>query len=174
VSATATNKSFGQTSTTMNRPLYQKGDAGQEVALVQQYLAGVGFSPGAIDGKYGDNTVAAVVAFQQNVGLKADGVVWLETFNALSDAWSKSRPRARPQPIQSQPIQSQPIQPGEIAEHPSPLPKWVIFAGLAAAGAVALYYFTRGVGVGRPAMAGYSDECSCEPRHRVKSRRLRS
>lgn len=161
------NPILHQAQATMNRPLYQRGDSGPEVKLVQQYLAGAGFSPGAIDGKYGDKTVAAVATFQRSVGLNPDGIVWLETFNALANA-------GRPVPAPGHQYQ-EPSTPEYVEETTAPVPKWAIYIGLAAAGAVALYYLTKR-GSGRPAMAGYSDEdqCSCGPRHSMKQRRIRS
>lgn len=54
-----------------------------KVTAIQNALAGKGFSPGEIDGEYGQNTALAVVAFQQAQGLIADGEVGMETAAAL-------------------------------------------------------------------------------------------
>ncbi len=56
------------------------------VSDLQQALKTAGYDPGAIDGKYGQKTVAAVVAFQQASGLSADGVVGAATAAALNKA----------------------------------------------------------------------------------------
>ncbi len=56
------------------------------VAALQQALASAGYDPGAADGTYGQKTEAAVVAFQQDNGLSADGVVGPETASALTSA----------------------------------------------------------------------------------------
>jgi hypothetical protein len=60
----------------------RKGDTGAEVLQLQRQLATVGLKI-AIDGWYGDTTEAAVAAFQQRVGLVADGVAGPKTVAAL-------------------------------------------------------------------------------------------
>jgi hypothetical protein len=59
------------------------GSTGEAVIKLQQRLRDKGFSPGAIDGDFGENTEAAVKAFQSSVGLKADGIVGSNTRVAL-------------------------------------------------------------------------------------------
>jgi peptidoglycan hydrolase-like protein with peptidoglycan-binding domain len=59
------------------------------VILLQQALSSAGYDPGSADGTYGLKTEAAVVAFQQDNGLSADGVVGAETASALNSALSK-------------------------------------------------------------------------------------
>jgi Putative peptidoglycan binding domain len=54
---------------------------GQQEALTQ-----LGFSPGAIDGKKGPKTIAAIQAFQSSVGQPADGIVGPNTIAALQHA----------------------------------------------------------------------------------------
>jgi len=54
-------------------------DEGPDVSALQQRLAASGFSPGTIDGKFGNGTEAAVLAFQRSEGLLADGVVGPQT-----------------------------------------------------------------------------------------------
>ena len=44
-----------------------------DVTWLQTTLKGLGFDPGAVDGKYGDKTKAAVVAYQTARSLTADG-----------------------------------------------------------------------------------------------------
>ncbi len=53
---------------------------------VQQALQGLGFDPGALDGKEGPHTQAAIRAFQRAHALVADGVVGPATRSALADA----------------------------------------------------------------------------------------
>jgi hypothetical protein len=61
-------------------------DADPEVtADLQRVLTSAGYDPGPIDGTYGPQTVAAVVAFQQANDLTADGVVGPATAAALND-----------------------------------------------------------------------------------------
>jgi peptidoglycan hydrolase-like protein with peptidoglycan-binding domain len=56
------------------------------VRELQQALSAAGYDPGPVDGTFGPRTEAAVVAFQQDNGLSADGVVGPETAAALSNA----------------------------------------------------------------------------------------
>jgi cytoskeletal protein RodZ len=56
------------------------------VSELQQALASAGYEPGSVDGSYGEQTAAAVTAFQQDNGLVADGVVGPETAAALNSA----------------------------------------------------------------------------------------
>src|SRR4051794_40000006 len=59
---------------------------GQDVQAVQSRLVALGYSPGAVDGYYGDATAAAVRAFQRDHGLEADGIVGPKTSATLSAA----------------------------------------------------------------------------------------
>jgi len=63
---------------------FRIGDAGPMVLVLQRLLLGKGHSAGAIDGIFGENTKAAVVAFQKDFGIKpANGVVDPKTRKAL-------------------------------------------------------------------------------------------
>lgn len=64
-------------------PQLKKGAEGGQVELLQRALAAKGFSPGAIDGDFGSNTVRAVKAFQKASGLTADGIVGENTWKKL-------------------------------------------------------------------------------------------
>ena len=64
-------------------------DAEGDPALIrelQQALTAAGYDPGPADGTYGEQTEAAVVAFQQANGLSVDGRVGPETAAALNSA----------------------------------------------------------------------------------------
>ncbi len=65
------------------QPLLRKGDDGETVEILQRALAARGFSPGAIDGDFGNKTDDAVKAFQRSRGLGADGIVGKDTWEAL-------------------------------------------------------------------------------------------
>jgi murein L,D-transpeptidase YcbB/YkuD len=54
-----------------------------KVREIQQALAAAGFDPGGIDGIFGPNTAAAVMAFQGVRGLVVDGQVGVQTASAL-------------------------------------------------------------------------------------------
>jgi FlaG/FlaF family flagellin (archaellin) len=65
----------------------RKGDGGEAVRAVQQALADLGYDV-AVDGNFGEQTAAAVVAFQTASGLDPDGVVGPATYAALAQAAS--------------------------------------------------------------------------------------
>ncbi|GEM_PF-956568 len=61
----------------------KKGSRVLKVKDVQLYLKAWGFNPGVIDGIFGVNTEAAVIAFQKSKGLTADGAVEAKTWKYL-------------------------------------------------------------------------------------------
>jgi hypothetical protein len=58
------------------------GDAGQTVALLQQALSDLGYSV-SVDGLFGLQTEAAVLAYQRDQGLLVDGVAGGQTLDSL-------------------------------------------------------------------------------------------
>ena len=66
----------------------QKGYQGEEVKQLQEDLIALGYSCGnaGADGSFGDDTHAAVVAFQKVCGLLQDGIVGTDTRKALGVA----------------------------------------------------------------------------------------
>lgn len=54
-----------------------------DAATVQRALQKAGYYKGAIDGKVGSGTKAAIVDFQKDKGLKADGLIGQQTWNLL-------------------------------------------------------------------------------------------
>lgn len=70
--------------------LFKKGSSGREVRDIQARLVAAGFlgpeSPELVPGEFEAQTVAAVRAFQQIKGLRADGIVGPDTWPALVDA----------------------------------------------------------------------------------------
>lgn len=52
---------------------------------VQSWLWGLGYSPGPNDGKWGTQTRSAVVAFQQDHAISADGIVGRGTWQKMWD-----------------------------------------------------------------------------------------
>jgi peptidoglycan hydrolase-like protein with peptidoglycan-binding domain len=60
--------------------------ASKHIKQVQQELKQLGYYKGAIDGIYGPRTTAAVVAFQKDWGLAADGKLGPKTDEALAKA----------------------------------------------------------------------------------------
>ncbi|MEN8233413.1 MAG: peptidoglycan-binding protein [Actinomycetota bacterium] len=65
--------------------LYHSGDRGEPVRDIQRRLTRLGFSV-VDDGAYGEDTVEAVIHFQQSRGLPSDGIVGPETWRTLVDA----------------------------------------------------------------------------------------
>lgn len=73
----------GEAFGTETKKFTQMGDYGPAVLEIQRMLLGSGFSPGALDGIFGENTRAAVIAFQKAHGLKANGVIDVAAQSAL-------------------------------------------------------------------------------------------
>ena len=67
------------------RPTLRQGDSGPYVVQIQTALIDRGYHVGSngADGKFGRNTRSAVVAFQANNGLTADGICGPVTWSAL-------------------------------------------------------------------------------------------
>jgi hypothetical protein len=67
------------------KPPLKIGMAGRkaQVKALQRLLAKAGFDPGMIDGRFGNGTQAAVIAFQRSEGLLADGIAGPRTMAAL-------------------------------------------------------------------------------------------
>ena len=79
-----------------NMPV-KRGMYGDEVTKLQNKLTEYGYYKDPVDGRFGANTLSAVVQFQMDAGLEADGVVGLGTWEALKNfrgASSVSRGRA--------------------------------------------------------------------------------
>lgn len=68
---------------TIPTAVLKPGATGNEVAEVQRRLKQWGYYNGAVDGIYGSGTREAVRKFQAKNGLTADGVVGLQTYQAL-------------------------------------------------------------------------------------------
>lgn len=65
------------------RALSKYGSTGGEVTQIQQKLQQLGYYDGSIDGIFGSGTKNAVVAFQKDQGLDADGIAGKNTLAAL-------------------------------------------------------------------------------------------
>jgi N-acetyl-anhydromuramyl-L-alanine amidase AmpD len=61
---------------------------GADVLAVQKALKAAGFNPGALDGIFGKQTQAAVIAFQKAKKLTPDGIVGKQTCTALGGRWT--------------------------------------------------------------------------------------
>lgn len=70
------------------RPTIRKGSTGEDVKYCQELLQALDYDIGSsgADGKFGNKTREAVIAFQKDHGLSADGVVGPLTWDALEEA----------------------------------------------------------------------------------------
>lgn len=72
------------------------GSKGEFVKTLQQNLKTLGYDPGEADGVFGDQTDAAVRAFQKDVGLnKVDGWAGPDTVSAVSKELEKQKVRPK-------------------------------------------------------------------------------
>lgn len=77
-------------STPSGRATVREGDRGAMVLDLQDQLARLGYFAGKRDGEFGPLTRGAVLAFQADLGLEADGIAGNRTWSALREA--KPRP----------------------------------------------------------------------------------
>lgn len=70
--------------------LSKLGSRGEEVRQVQQKLKSLGYYKGSVDGIYGVQTKNAVIAFQKNCGITADGIAGPKTLKYLGLGSSSS------------------------------------------------------------------------------------
>ena len=63
--------------------LSKLGSKGDEVRRIQKKLKELGYYSGSIDGIYGSATKKAVIAFQKNCGITADGIAGAKTLKFL-------------------------------------------------------------------------------------------
>lgn len=72
------------------QPLLKWGSRGEAVKTLQQTLNSKGYWCGNADGIFGSKTYNAVIKFQQDAGIKVDGIVGPQTWQALGQAGSPS------------------------------------------------------------------------------------
>lgn len=70
-----------------NYATLRKGASGSRVKILQQALLDLGYSVGKADGKFGNQTLAAVIAFQKQQSLVQDGAAGKKTLTALEKAF---------------------------------------------------------------------------------------
>lgn len=70
--------------------LLNKGSNGPEVVELQKKLTQLGYSVGTADGKFGTKTVEAVRSFQEDRGLKVDGLAGPETVGEIKHLTEQS------------------------------------------------------------------------------------
>lgn len=69
---------------TVRSSLIRYGDKGDDVRAVQTALTFLGYSPGNVDGIFGQLTDEAVRRFQSDHGIAVDGIVGPDTIAALN------------------------------------------------------------------------------------------
>lgn len=71
----------------------KRGQAGDDIKQLQTMLKAAGYDLGKhdIDGRFGPDTLAAVRKYQQDKGLKVDGLVGPETMKALTGGGSETK-----------------------------------------------------------------------------------
>ena len=72
----------------------ERGSKGSEVKKLQNRLKDLGYLDGSVDGDFGEKTEAAVVDFQQNNGLTADGKAGTATQNKIYSDSAKKKSAA--------------------------------------------------------------------------------
>jgi peptidoglycan hydrolase-like protein with peptidoglycan-binding domain len=74
---------------------YQQAAGSGRVRALQRRLAGSGFAPGPIDGRYGPLTTHAVIGFQAAQRLRVDGLAGPETLTQLLRVTARAGARSR-------------------------------------------------------------------------------
>ncbi len=74
-------------------PPLSNGSRGEKVEKLQKRLLELGYYDGEIDGQFGPGTKGAVIEFQKNNGLDADGLAGSETLNQLYSQNAKPAPK---------------------------------------------------------------------------------
>lgn len=69
----------------LNLPTLREGSRGAEVFRLQEILKRINFYSGVIDGSFGSQTKDAVIKFQREYGLVADGIVGSKTWSKLKE-----------------------------------------------------------------------------------------
>lgn len=75
---------------------YSSRGGAARVRVLQRRLAGAGFAPGPIDGRYGPRTEQAVSGFQAARGLRVDGIAGPQTLAQLPHQPTTPHPLTRP------------------------------------------------------------------------------
>jgi hypothetical protein len=72
-------------------PSIEPGSQGKEVRVLQDYLKGLGYFEGPLDGEYGAATQTAVSNFQTSQGIEATGKLDAQTWEQLKAAYEKKQ-----------------------------------------------------------------------------------
>ncbi len=88
--------------TTWTGQVLKEGSSGEVVKSLQNMLEKAGFDLGAVDGKFGSKTKAAVLAFQKKVGIQQDGIAGNQTYAHLNH-YINNKKVTYDKPVQSKP-----------------------------------------------------------------------
>ena len=86
----------------------KKGASGTDVKSLQKLLTEAGYDCGAIDGKFGSKTEAAIVQYQKDNKLKVDGIVGNQTMTSLKQTVEKENSKPTVSTPSSKPAVSTP------------------------------------------------------------------
>ena len=97
------------------RPTIRKGCTGDDVRECQTMLAALGYDLGrcGIDGDFGTMTKMAVIVFQRDKGLVADGICGPLTWDALEKAYESVR-STEPEPEKLYSVTVKGLDPGQV------------------------------------------------------------
>jgi peptidoglycan hydrolase-like protein with peptidoglycan-binding domain len=72
--------------------LLRKGDSGPMVRDLQEMLTKARYSPGTIDGVFGDQTYNALIEYQKSAKIKVDGIAGRQTYKSLTkkEPWKEN------------------------------------------------------------------------------------
>jgi len=77
------DKRYGTPACSAGFPVLRSGSRGVYVLILQDALNALGYSTQTLDGVFGGNTRNALVAYQRDNGLSADGVVGCGTWTRI-------------------------------------------------------------------------------------------
>lgn len=77
---------FGKSAcSTGGYPIIRQGSISTYVLIAQDDLNTLGYKTGGLDGIFGGRTRNAVIEYQRNVGLSADGIIGCDTWRSLQE-----------------------------------------------------------------------------------------
>ena len=80
------DKRFGTPAcSTGGYPIIKNGSVSTYVLIAQDDLNTLGYNTNGLDGIFGPRTLSAVKAYQQNMGLKIDGIIGCNTWKSLQE-----------------------------------------------------------------------------------------
>ncbi|NMD37845.1 MAG: SH3 domain-containing protein [Christensenellaceae bacterium] len=92
------SNAVGKKSQVTNSTILKRGDNSPAVRELQTALINLGYLTGTADGKFGSNTLLALMKFQARNGLKNDGIAGSETLSKLKSEDVKIAQGAKPTP----------------------------------------------------------------------------